>query len=403
MNILFLAHRVPYPPNKGDKIRSFHEIKFLSQRHEIDLVCLADNNEEAKSHRELAPYCRSAHVAVLPKYRANLQAILGLFSHRPLTLSFFFSRKLRAKVTHLLQQHQYDLIFTYSSSMTQYVEHIQHIPKVVDFVDVDSDKWTQYALHAKFPYNYVYRSESIRLRNFERAIAQTYQHCFLVSPKEVADFRNLVFPQAMLSSIQNGIDPDTFQPSLEPYDPDMLVFTGTMDYWANVQTMLYFAREILPLIQRSIPNVKLYIVGSNPSKEVRRLAEQHANISITGYVDQVQPYVVKSAVFVAPMQIGRGINNKILEAMAMGVPVITSSLGFEGKIIATPGEDLFVEDRPDCFAKQVINLLTDSTLRKRVSINARKVILENYDWDKNLEKLEQILLEVKLTKGRAET
>lgn len=401
MNILFLSHRVPYPPNKGDKIRSFNEIKFLSRRHRISLLCLADNIKDLQYDHEMKKYCHSVDIVFLPSYRSKLRSLLYLLSKTPLSLPYFFSKELQSIVFQKLRENPYDLIFVFCSSMAQYVEYVQHIPKVIDFVDVDSEKWAQYALHVKFPYTYVYRSESNCLRKYEEFIAKTFQHGFFVSPKEVEDFRNLVYSCPALTPILSGVDATMFQPSPEPYDPKALVFTGAMDYFANVETMLYFSREILPLIQESIPDVKLYIVGSNPSAEIKKLEKSHSNIIVTGYVEQVQPYVLKSAVFVAPMRIARGINNKILEAMAMGVPVVTSSFGFEG-IPAGPGKDIFVEDQPDCFARQVVQLMTDAELRKTVSVNVRKVIEENCNWDKNLEKLENILLEVVSEKEYAE-
>ena len=393
MNILFLTQRVPYPPNKGDKLRAFHEIKFLSRKHQITLSCLADNRRDVQYKDELKNYCQSVDIVYLPSYQSNLRSLCYLFSKTALSLPYFYSKELQSTVELKLRENRPDLIFVFSSSMAQYVEHVQHIPRVMDFVDVDSEKWAQYALYAKFPYKYVYQAESKRLRIYERFLAKTFQHGFLVSKKETNDFWNIVSEKAVLTAISNGVDDKMFQPSLEPYDPNTLVFTGAMDYFANVETMIYFSREILPYIQKAIPAVKVYVVGSNPSTELKKLAKKYSNIIVTGYVDQVQPYVVKSAAFVAPMRIGRGINNKIIEAMAMGVPVVTNSLGLEG-IQAVPGRDLFVEDSAENFARQVLQLMTDTDVRKRIAVNARKTILDYYNWEKNLEKLENILLDV---------
>lgn len=393
MNILFLSQRVPYPPNKGDKLRSFNEIKFLSQRHDISLVCLADNDQDLQYEGELKQYCHSVDIVFRPIFRAKLRSLFYLLSTVPLTLPYFYSKKLRSIVHQRLQERRYDLIFVYCSSMAQYVDHIRDIPKVIDFVDVDSEKWAQYVRHTRFPATYVYRAESKRLRKYEKCIAETFQHCFFVSEKEVEDFRSLVSPCPTITPILNGVDCDFFRPSPEPYDSTSLVFTGAMDYFANVKAILYFSNEILPFIQKAVPDVKLYVIGSNPSADILKLGENHPNIIVTGYVDRVQPYVSKSAVFVAPMRIARGVQNKILEAMAMGVSVVTTSLGFEG-ITAGPGKDIFVEDQPDRFAQQVIQLMTDPELRKKISANARRTIEEQYDWEKNLEELEHILLEV---------
>lgn len=391
MNILFLAHRIPFPPIKGDKIRSFHEIKLLSQKHRISLVCLADDKRDLQYADNLHSYCQSVDVVYLSPIQAKLQALLALFtSRKPLSLPYFFSKTLYSIVQQKLREQQYDIILIFSSSMAQYVTHIHEIPKVMDFVDVDSDKWAQYAKYARFPYSYIYRLESRRLRSYEAFIAKTFQYSIFVSPKEKEDFQKSVGSEARVEAIAHGIDITMFHPSDEPYDPNRLVFTGAMDYFANVETMLYFVREILPLIQQKIPHVILYIVGSKPAPEIIRLGEQYTNIVVTGFVEQIQPYVIQSAVFVAPMRIGRGINNKILEAMAMGVPVITSSLGFEG-IPGEPQRDIFVADDPHEFARYTCTLMLNPEQRKAVAIRARKTIEEQCNWEKNIEQLEMLL------------
>jgi sugar transferase (PEP-CTERM/EpsH1 system associated) len=392
MNILFLSQRVPFPPNKGDKLRSFNEIKHLSRKNRISLVCLTDNSQDLELSRGLQAYCQSVDVVLLPKLKSRVQSACGLFTTHPLTLSYFHSNDLQTIVDRKLQNETYDAIFVYCSSMAQYVEQVDDIPKIIDFVDVDSEKWRQYATYAPFPVKYLYLLESRRLRRYEALLAETFQHCTFVSKKETDDFRDLVCQCPKVTPIPNGVDGDMFQPSSAPYDRNALVFTGAMDYFANVEAVLFFIREILPRIQQSIPCVTLTIVGSNPTAEIQSLPRIHSNIVVTGCVDSVQPYVVNSAVFVAPMRIARGVQNKILEAMAMGVPVVTTSLGFEG-ITATPGRDIFVEDLPESFANRVIELMLDDRLRTLTSEHSRRVVESYYDWSQNLEKLEQLLAE----------
>jgi sugar transferase (PEP-CTERM/EpsH1 system associated) len=393
MNILFLSQRVPYPPKKGDKLRAFNEIKFLSRNHRISLVCLADDKQDFQYVDELRTYCQSVDVVFNSPYFSNLRALCALFSNGPFTRAYFFAKELKSIVQQRLQKNRYDLIFVYCSSMAQYVEHVQHIPKVIDFVDVDSEKWRQYTLYAKFPWMYVYRSESKRLRAYEAVIARTFQHSFLVSEKEVKDFWNFVSPCSTMTSIPNGVDSDVFRPSSEPYDPHSLVFIGTMNYWPNVEAVRYFCRKILPLIQKTVPDVTFSIVGRNPVKEIYQLKKKYTNILVTGYVEHVQQYVVKSAALVAPMRITRGVQNKILEAMAMGVPVVTTSSGSQG-LAVIPGKDIIVEDQPERFAQQVIQLMTNPELRKRISFHARKTIEQYYYWEDHLKTLENILLDI---------
>jgi len=395
MKILFLAQRVPYPPNKGDKLRSFNEIKFLSRYHDISLVCLADNCSDLQQKNELLQYCCSVDIVYLSKVRSKINTAVALFTKKPLTLSNFYSARLKEIVHQKLRDEKFDLIFVYCSSMAQYVENITNIPRMIDFVDVDSEKWVQYVIYARFPMNLIYGLESRRLRAYEKIIAQSFQYCFLVSEKEVDDFRSLVCPIVTLTHILNGVDLEQFQPSTEPYDPNVIVFTGAMDYFANVEAVNYFALEILPSIKLEIPDVKFYVVGSNPAAELLSLASNNPNIIVTGYVDQVQPYMAQAAVFVAPMRIARGVQNKILEAMSMGVPVVTTSLGFEG-ISAIQGRDIFVEDLPEQFANRVVQLINDKDLRRTISSNAREVVENQYNWDNNLNKLHNAFIKSSL-------
>ncbi|GFE60842.1 TIGR03087 family PEP-CTERM/XrtA system glycosyltransferase [Geobacter sp. AOG2] len=392
MKILYLSQRIPYPPNKGDKLRAFNEIKHLSKHHEISLFCLTDNYQKMGIPDELNQLCKSIDVVHLSKIQSKLQSSLAIFSDIPLTLSYFYSKKLKEMINMKLIDGQYDLIFVYCSSMAQYVDHVQHIPKLIDFVDVDSEKWNQYATYASFPMRLLYRIESYRLRKYEALIAENYQHGIFVSENEAADFKKMVCPCSTITPILNGVDCEMFTPGTEPYERNSLIFTGAMDYYANVEAVLYFVDQILPLIKNKIDNVKFYIVGSNPTKEIILLAKKDTSIIVTGYVEAVQPYMSNAAVFVAPMRIARGVQNKILEAMAMGVPVVTSSLGYEG-ITAKQGEDIFVEDTPELFAMRVIELVEDAELRRAVSEKSRKNVESCYNWQMNLGKLEELLIE----------
>ncbi len=393
MRILYLSQRVPYPPNKGDKLRSFNQIKFLSQFHEITLVCLADNHSDLKHEYALSPYCKSVDIVPLSTFSSRINALKALFTGRPLTQAYFYSAALKRIVADKLKNDTFDMVFVYCSSMAQYVEDVSSLPKVIDYVDVDSEKWAQYALHAKFPLRQIYRIEDRRLRRYETLLCDKFQRGFLVSEKEVDDFYHLVTPNQTVVPLLNGVDLEMFQPGLQPYDRRRIVFTGVMDYFANVETVLYFYREIFPFIKKALPDVMFYVVGSNPVKELIELGKADSDVIITGYVDQIQQYVQQSAVFVAPMRIARGVQNKILEAMAMGVPVVTNSLGSKG-VSATAGVEIIVEDDPYNFAQQVVKLINNSVWRGEVSRNARKAVEQRYDWNENLSGLNLTLSEV---------
>ncbi|HWP45691.1 MAG TPA: TIGR03087 family PEP-CTERM/XrtA system glycosyltransferase [Candidatus Limnocylindrales bacterium] len=400
MKILFIAHRIPYPPNKGDKIRSFNEIKYLSERHSISLMCLADEASDLTYKDELKKYCENVEVVFLNKRYARLKSLISLPLGKPLSLPYFFSKTLQQKIDRELRDNSYDLIFVFSSAMAQYVLPVCHIPKIMDFVDVDSEKWLQYARYTPFPFSAIYKLEGKRLRDYEKFIAQQFQQSIFVSESEANLFRSFFGPVGAtstssdsipaISAISNGLDYHYFKPMPEHREAASLVFTGAMDYLANVDGVLYFRNEILPRIKKEIPEVRFYIVGMNPVRKIRRLEKEDQNIVVTGFVKDTRQYLSKATVFVAPLRIARGIQNKVLEAMAMGIPVVATSVAFDG-IKAIPGEALFVEDDPQEFASKVIRLIKDPLLREKISLRARETIEAQYDWTQSMNHLEEIL------------
>ena len=272
--------------------------------------------------------------------------------------------------------------------MAQYVLAWPDSLKIMDFIDVDSDKWRQYGQLAGWPMQLVYQLEAHRLKKYEQKIAGAVDYCIAASAEEIAVFQNFL-PKVKLASVANGVDHRYFQPTSGNGLKPSLIFTGVMDYFANVDAMLYFTRDILPLIKNEVPDVQLSIVGANPAKAVQRLAEDRQTL-VSGFVRDIRPYLAQSAVYVAPLRVSRGVRNKILEAMAAGLPVVTSKEALCG-IEATPGEDVLVADNPAEFAQKTVQLLQDEKLRKRIAQNARKLIQEKYDWNQQLNKLDQII------------
>ena len=390
MNILYLTQRPPYPPNKGDKLRAFNEIKYLSKNHTIHLFSLTDNRNDLAYIDDLLQFCKTVDIVYKSPIVSKVHSLLALPSTTPLTLRYFFSRKLEQLINKAIQNENIEVIFVFCSSMAQYVDGIPEIPKIIDFVDIDSEKWKQYAVRSKFPYSFIYQREYEYLKKYEKKIATSYSHCFLVSQKEVDDFHNLVYESPSITALPNGVDLEKFYPLTIEKEENSLVFTGAMDYFANVDAMVHFCSDILPLIRKKIPKIKLYIVGSNPSKEILHLGKCNDNIVVTGFVDKVQPYMARSMVFVAPMTIARGVQNKIIEAMAMGLPVVCSSLGHEG-IEAKKGEEILVEDINEQFANQVIKLLSIQSDRAKLSASGHQAIERHYSWDSNLKPIDTLL------------
>jgi sugar transferase (PEP-CTERM/EpsH1 system associated) len=422
--ILYLAHRIPYPPNKGDKIRTFNEIKYLSQDHGIDLVCLADNIDDISFKKDLELYCQQVFVLPLPTSLAKLQGIISLILGKAISVGYFYKRKLQRIIDRLLKENHYDAIICFSSPMAEYIyrskfyNENKHRPigqrtrLIMDFCDVDSDKWLQYAQTAKFPMNLAYRIENKRLFEYEKQVSNDFDFSVFTTNKEV-DLFLAGHPVAKnLMSIPNGVDFQYFSPGAENPKENIqdkrfvikdvhnknndirdkgpiLLFTGSMDYYANVEGVSWFNAEILPLIKRKLPQAQFLIVGSNPHPIVKKLGENDGVI-VTGFVDDIRPYYQMADICVIPLRLARGVQNKVLEAMSMGKPVVVTSKAVEG-IMAVAGEHVFVQDTPDSFSEAVFRLFRDNSLKERMGMHARKFILDNYDWECNIKKFNELL------------
>jgi len=389
LSILFLTHRLPFPPDRGDRIRSYHLIRHLAQRHRISLASIVDHPPEHAYVRHLETLCGSVDlVSVNPRWR-KVAAACYFPTTVPLTLPLFASPVLRARVAHRLRTNPFDLIFVYSSAMAQYVLSHGSVVKVIDFIDADSQKWFDYAVRAAWPMKAVYWREGVLLRRYERRVAQVCAHGFAASERETEILRRIA-PHIPFTTIVNGVNLPAVGRSSPP--SRRLVFTGVMDYQPNVDAMTYFVRDIFPLVRARVPDAELAIVGQRPTREVLRLGRS-SGVTVTGWVPNVAPYLESAAVFVAPLRIARGVQNKILEAMAAGVAVVCSSAGLNG-FDAVPGRDLLVGDTPDMFAAQVALLLIDADRREELRRSAGQFVRQHHGWDEHLDRLESVLVDV---------
>jgi sugar transferase (PEP-CTERM/EpsH1 system associated) len=415
MKIVYISHRIPFPPNKGDKIRSFNEIKYLSEGHEIHLACLADAERDLKYEEDLKKYCKSVCVVVNQPNSAKVKSVIYLPSKKPLSVRYFYSKRLQESIDQLLSTADIDVIFCFSSPMAEYVFRSKFLvakkqrpasssqrPKLImDFVDVDSDKWNQYAQHAKWPLSGVYGMESRRLAEYERDVAETFDHSVFCTHAEERIFKTKSPHIGNVVVVQNGVDLDYFSPNYRP-SPDsanqsppnslqqpIIVFTGVMDYFANVDGVVWFSNEVFPLVKKKVPEAKFCIVGSNPTREIRELAKGDGVI-VTGYVPDTREYLKRAAVVVVPLRIARGIQNKILEAMAMGLAVVATPKAFEG-MKEELRSDLMIEGSSKTFADSVVRLIRESHLRGKIGQNARKGMENYYNWSKNLRILDTIV------------
>lgn len=400
MNILYLAHRIPYPPDKGDKIRSFHQIRYLAERHKIALICFVDDRRDLGHADRLREFCASVDVSFRSPRAARLEGLKGLFDGRAISVAAFDSAELRRAVGARLPAA--DVVVAFSSVMAQYIPTASSIPRLMDFVDVDSDKWRLYAERRRGPLAWIYRREADRLGSYESAVARVWDHSLFVSEREARILRNRV-PDRPFTVLQNGVDLAYFNPRRSPElgeadkGSHRIVFTGVMDYFPNTDGVCHFAQAILPLVQARVPGARFVVVGRNPTSSVRALARL-PGIEVTGTVPDVRPYLASAEVAVAPLRIARGLQNKILESMAMALPVVGTKAAFEG-LDQAEGSGGFVADDPEAFAEHLVALLQDPALRREAGERARLYVERHHRWPDHGAALEAILS--KLLAGRA--
>ena len=392
-HLLYLVHRIPYPPNKGDKIRSYHLLKYLSTRYHVHLGTFIDDPADWQYIDAVKPICASSHFAALNPPTARIKSLTGLVNGRPLSLDYYRNSELGKWVKTTLEQHPVQRVLVFSSAMAQYAMQAEKARRVIDFVDIDSDKWRQYAENKAWPMSWIYGRESRELLRYEREVAAAFHASLFVSPAEADLFRKLAPEVAgKVGHFCNGVDTDYFSPDRHypnPYDGNTraIVFTGAMDYWPNVDAVEWFTREMLPSVRRAHPEAVFYIVGSRPTPQVEALA-QLAGVKVTGAVPDIRPYVAHAHVAVAPLRIARGIQNKVLEAMAMAKSIVVSPEALEG-IAAEPGRHLLLAKDTEEFTNAVCKVLAGSY--QELGAAARMCVINGYGWESHLNNVQQLL------------
>lgn len=394
-DLLFLAHRIPYPPNKGDKIRSFHILKELTRSYRVHLGAFVDTPEDRRYQGKLEAMCESVFLPDLHPLRARVRSLSGLLRGEALSVPYYYDRRMQAWVDSLLARSQLQRIFVFSSPMSQYVMDLEgrSIRRVIDFVDVDSDKWRQYAERKSWPASWVYSREGRQLLKFEKTVAGRFDASVFVSADEAALFqRQAPEVSGRVGFLDNGVDHEYFSPDRDYEDPytgstAVLVFTGAMDYWANIDAVSWFARDVFPRIREVVTNVQFFIVGARPTEDVLQLAAI-PGVTVTGAVADVRPYLAHARAAVAPLRVARGTQNKVLEAMAMAVPVLATSAAVAGIEYDNPA-GLQVTDSEEQFSAIAIELLQQAGASPMRA--SRQWVCQRYDWDVNLGKMYELL------------
>ena len=393
-NILYLVHRIPYPPNKGDKVRSHHLLKHLAARHRVFLGTFIDDPDDQIHLPALRSLCADLCAVSLQPRAARLRSLAGLVQGMPLTLHYYSSPRLHDWVRTTLASQPIDAVIAFSSAMAQFCEVAVDIPTLVDLVDVDSAKWTDYATAHAWPMSWLYRREGERLLAYERAVVGRSHQSFLVTDKEVALFRRLA-PECAdkVRALCNGVDEHQFAPHDDRMSPFSakelpLVFTGAMDYWPNIDAVTWFAREVLPALLERWPTLRFHIVGRNPAPAVRALAG--LSVQVAGAVPDVRPYLQHAAVVVAPLRLARGVQNKVLEAMAMGRPVVCASACIEA-LDAPAGQCILAADGADAYLSQISRLLSRPRWAAGIGHAGRRFVQDQFSWPARLAGLDSVL------------
>ncbi len=403
-DLIFIAHRIPYPPDKGEKIRGLNLIKHLSQEYRIHLGCLMDSPDDPGHLDTLRQWCASVAGFPIDKRRQKLSALLRARPGRPLMLDYYRHPGLQRWVDATMSATRMDITYVYSVAMMPYAENAR-VPRarrgrlILDAQDIDSEKWGTYAGTAAFPMRHVWQREARTLLAYERHAAMACEATLFVSPQEAGRFAELA-PETRdrLHAVENGVDLDRFSPCTVYETPfktpgPHLVFTGNMDYWPNADAVRWFAADVVPALRQRHPTIEFHVVGANPGPTVLRLADR-PGVRVTGRVPDVRPYVAHADACVAPLRIARGIQNKVLEAMAMGRPVIASPQAFEG-VRAAAGQDLLVADGAEAMCGRVSEVLAGA--HPGLGAAARTAMLRAYAWPATLAKLDTILSTVPAT------
>ena len=382
MKILFLTPVLPFPPNGGDRIRTFHLLKYLGMKHEIWLLTFIGSPAELRHIPELEKYCRNVTAVLLSDTHGLRHRFINLFESRPYyTARYFASDEMKQKLGTLLTANRFDVVHTSTLAMAQYTCKLQGVVNILDGIDaVSRNNLQQWRMPTGLRNRVLSFLDWLKTVDYEVSLYSRFDRCLLVSTVDRA-YLHKKNPRLPIEVAPIAVDHDYFRPTMAEESTNRLVFSGGMNYTPNNDAMIYFCSSILPLIEKTYPTVMLYIVGKNVSRKLTMIARNKPNIILTGFVEDYRQVIGTSTVFVCPLRMGTGVKNKVLEAMAMGKAIVSTSVGAEG-IPVVSGREMLIADKPAEFANAVIELLKDSNMRRDFGIRARELVISEFDMEK---------------------
>lgn len=392
-SVLYLCHRLPYAPDKGCRIRAFHHLEGLAQGSRVHLLSFAERRSDLALTARLREFCASVEVVVQPRALSYLRCALSSWRRRPLTHSFYDSARLRRRALALASAHGCEAVLAYSSAMAPYARALPGVRRVLDMVDVDSEKWRQYAERGPIPMRPIHALEAARMRRYEAAAVADFDVVTLATERETQLLRGFA-PAGEVVTVAQGIDLEFYRPTATPKSPaPSLLFVGQMDYYPNVDAASTFAKRVLPLLRARFPDLELVVVGRAPTRTVQGLSGL-PGVTVTGEVEDIRPFLARAWAFVAPLRIAQGIQNKVLEAIASDLPVVASEPVFAGLADAgfRRGEDMLVVPDGERAVHQIALLLGDAALRERLAAAARRRLIAAYSWEGSARHLAGLLL-----------
>jgi polysaccharide biosynthesis protein PslH len=399
-DLLIIAHRIPFPPDKGDKIRTYNIVHYLAEHYRVTVACMIDDHADLQYVPALEKIVHQVYAQVRSAKQMKLHAALSLFTGRSFTQQCFYSKNLQSSIDSYLEQNATCAVLCFCSSSAEYLYRSRHgfmslqsRTLMNDLIDVDSEKWGQYAEKQNGLMKWIYQREARLLLPFELKIAQDFDRTFLVSAEEKAVLA-VHGSVDKVEALSNGVDLEYFSPDKvdkkqHPTAANKLVFSGAMDYWPNVEGAIWFAEKIFPQIKQAVPSATFCIAGRNPTDDIMNLKNRNG-IEVTGTVPDMRDYLATATICVVPLLIARGIQNKVLEAMAMGKPVIATRGAATGTS-AIDGEELIIADDEQQMANNIIALLADPLRQSEIGRKGRKYVEREHSWESHLKRLIEII------------